>query len=81
MSVAFCIAHRRNGFFVFKDGYEYVLMISAVAVSIAVAGPGRASVDQAAGIVISGAWGAAIALIGGIGGAAALLAATWRPAQ
>jgi putative oxidoreductase len=81
MSVAFCIAHRKNGFFVFRDGYEYVLMISAVAVSIAITGPGLASVDHVAGIAISGAWGAAIALIGGIGGAAALLAATWRPGQ
>jgi putative oxidoreductase len=81
MSVAFCIAHRKNGFFVFKDGYEYVLMISAVAVSIAVAGPGVASLDHAAGILIDGTWGAAIALIGGIGGAATLLVATWRPAR
>jgi putative oxidoreductase len=81
MTVAFCIAHRKNGFFIFRDGYEYVLLISVAAVSVAVTGPGLASLDHAAGIVINGAWGAAIALIGGVGGAAALLAATWRPAR
>ena len=33
MLVAGLLAHRKNGFFVFKDGYEYVLLI-AVAVAL-----------------------------------------------
>src|ERR1700758_1884762 len=30
MLVAGLLAHRKNGFFVFKDGYEYVLLIAMV---------------------------------------------------
>jgi hypothetical protein len=41
MLIAGLLAHRRNGFFVFKDGYEYVLALSVVAPALAVIGPGR----------------------------------------
>lgn len=80
MAVAGVVAHRRNGFFVFRDGYEYVLMISVVAVALAALGPGRISLDHAAGIRFAGAAGVLTALIAGLGGAALLLAASWRPA-
>jgi putative oxidoreductase len=80
MAVAGVIAHRRNGFFVFRDGYEYVLMISVVAVALAGLGPGRLSLDHAAGISFAGTAGILTALIAGLGGAGALLAASWRPA-
>ncbi|MFE9322551.1 DoxX family protein [Nocardia sp. NPDC052278] len=81
MAVAAVVAHRRNGFFVFKDGWEYVLVLAVVAACVAVAGPGAASLDHAVGINsrLDGWVGLAIALVGGIGGAVALLAVSWRP--
>ena len=79
MTVAGVAAHRPNGYFVFRDGYEYVLFIATTAVCIATIGPGRASLDHAGDIVISGWAGAAIAAGAGLGGAGLLLATMWRP--
>lgn len=80
MTVAGVIAHRKNGFFVFKDGYEYVLVLAVVAAFIGFAGPGRFSADHAIGLAEAwqGTTGAAIAG-SGVLGAAVLLAACWRP--
>ncbi|WP_371541657.1 DoxX family protein [Streptomyces sp. NBC_00554] len=81
MTVAGVAVHRPNGFFVFKDGYEYVLLLAVVSVVIGLLGPGRVSVDHALGIddALDGGVGAALA--GGVGilGAALLLALCWRP--
>ena len=63
MLIAGLLAHRPNGFFVFRDGYEYVLVITVVCLALAALGPGRLSVDNAAGISITGWAGAGIALI------------------
>src|SRR5690606_12379466 len=79
MVVAGVAAHRSNGFFVFKDGYEYVLLLAVVCLCLSALGPGRISLDHALGIVVDGAAGAAIAGMSGIGGALVLLAACWRP--
>ena len=81
MVVAGVTAHRRNGFFVFKDGYEYVLMIAVVCAAIGLTGPGTISVDHAIGWAgwLSGGPGVAIAVGAGVLGAIGLLAATWRP--
>jgi len=81
MIVAGVTVHRRNGFFVFKDGYEYVLVLAVVCVAIALLGPGAVSLDRVLGLdaVLSGGVGVAIAAGGGVCGAAILLAATWRP--
>jgi putative oxidoreductase len=81
MAVAGIVAHRRNGFFVFRDGYEYVLLIAVSGAALALTGPGRASLDHAFGIVEDGAAGIAIAAGAGLGGTALLLASTWRPAR
>lgn len=81
MVVAGVVAHRPNGFFIFREGFEYVLMIAVVAVAIAVAGPGAASVDAAAGIVLDGLPAGALAAAMGLGGALVLLATSWRPAR
>ena len=81
MLVAGLLAHRRNGFFVFKDGYEYVLVLAVVCLAIAALGPGPASVDAAAGIVVDGWAGAGIALGVGVLGTTGLLATFWRPAR
>lgn len=81
MAVAGIVAHRPNGFFVFRDGYEYVLMIAVFAVALGAIGPGAASLDHVLDIEITGLAGFLIALLGGFGGAALLLATTWRPAK
>jgi putative oxidoreductase len=79
MLVAGLLAHRPNGFFVFREGFEYVLVLAVVSVALGPLGPGAASVDHAAGIVVDGWAGGAVAL--GVGAVAALglLAAFWRP--
>jgi putative oxidoreductase len=79
MVVAGIIAHRPNGFFIFKDGYEYVLVLGLSAVGIALAGPGSISLDALFGLSVSGAWALVIAAGLGVGGGAVLLLATYRP--
>ncbi|MFI5954455.1 DoxX family protein [Cryptosporangium sp. NPDC051539] len=79
MAVAAIVAHRPNGFFVFRDGYEYVVMIAIISVALATIGPGKASLDHALDIEINELPGLLIAVFVGLGGTALLLAATWRP--
>jgi putative oxidoreductase len=55
-------------------------MIAVVSVALAAIGPGRISLDHAAGINFAGTAGVLTALIAGVGGAALLLATSWRPA-
>ncbi|MFE3543937.1 DoxX family protein [Nocardia sp. NPDC059177] len=81
MLVAAWTVHRRKGFFIVGDGWEYNLVLAVGAVGVAVTGPGRASLDE----VILGAdrvdgwWGFGIAA--GVGLAAGLgqLALFYRP--
>jgi putative oxidoreductase len=80
MVVAGVVAHRRNGFFIFRDGYEYVLMIIVFASALAALGPGQVSLDHALDITVDGGVGVLTALVLGVGGAATLLALAWRPA-
>lgn len=83
MVVAGITAHRKNGFFVFKDGYEYTLLIASAVTSLAILGPGAVSLDRSIGIasVLNGGVGALIAAGGGVVGAALLLGVCWRPAR
>ncbi|HYZ38840.1 MAG TPA: DoxX family protein, partial [Pseudonocardiaceae bacterium] len=81
MVVAGITHHRRNGFFVLKEGYEYVLMIGVVCAVIGLLGPGAASVDRLLGIAVAGPVGLAIVIGVGVIGASGLLAATWRPTR
>lgn len=79
MLVAGVLAHRKNGFFIFNDGFEYVLLISVSVVALSIIGPGKVSVDHLIGIVVDG-WPAALVTVGaGLVSAASLLALTWRP--
>ena len=91
MSVAIWVAHRKVGFFVFlpNQGWEYCATIIVGALAVAAIGPGEWSLDQALGIEFLGigasgyssGWGAfLLAAILGFGGAAAQLAASYRPA-
>jgi len=79
MMIAGFLAHRPNGFFVFRDGYEYVLVLWVTSLALAILGPGRISVDNAAGISITGWAGGGIALGVAVVAVAGLLATFWRP--
>lgn len=82
MSVAWFTNHRKNGFFIFRpgEGYEYVLTLTLVAFGLSGLGSGPWSLDHALRwFEPPGWWGLGIAAVAGVGGAAALLAACWRP--
>jgi putative oxidoreductase len=81
MLVALIANHMKNGFFIFRpgEGYEYVLMIILVSAALAALGPGRISLDHAAGLGLTGWVGLLIALGAGGAGAALLLLTSWRP--
>ncbi|MFL6109754.1 MAG: DoxX family protein [Catenulispora sp.] len=81
MSVAALTDHRGKGFFVFRGGYEYTLVIGVVAIGLAATGPGAWSLDRALGLHVAGAGWAVVALVGGFGAAVALLAASSRLAE
>ena len=83
MAVAWAINHRGNGFFIFRpgEGWEYVMTLGIVGVAIGAIGPGSWSLDDALELTddLTGTPGLLIAGLGGILGAAALLACCWRP--
>jgi putative oxidoreductase len=83
MLVAWITNHRGNGFFIFRpgEGWEYVMTLTFAGFALAVLGAGEWSVDHALDLWddLSGATGLVIALVGGVGGAAGLLASFWRP--
>jgi putative oxidoreductase len=79
MLVAGLLAHRPNGFFVFREGYEYVLVLAVTSVALGALGPGQFSLDDAFGIVVDGWPGAAVTAGVAVVAVAGLLAAMWRP--
>jgi len=79
MAVAFWTVHKGNGLLITKDGWEYVLVLATIGVALATIGPGEWSLDNALGIDLNGPVGFAIALVGGLGLAAGLLATCYRP--
>ena len=79
MLIAGMLAHRPNGFFVFRDGYEYVLVLLVICLGLATVGPGKLSVDYAAGITITGWAGGGVALGVAVVATAGMLATFWRP--
>jgi putative oxidoreductase len=76
MVVAIGSVHFRNGFWAAGGGYEYNLVLWAVAVALAATGPGRFSVDHALGWVdnLSGVWWGAGVLLASIAGGLVVLA-------
>jgi putative oxidoreductase len=90
MVVAGWAAHRPNGFFIFRDGYEYVLVVANTAAAIAILGPGGFSLDAVFGVVnydhpahsgLVGLAGGLVAVTGGLIGGVLLLALGWRPKE
>src|ERR1700737_4209593 len=80
MVVAGVIEHRTHGFFIFRNGYEYVLMIAVILCAVAISGGGRAALDHLIGFGLSPATGLAACVGIGAGGGAALLGAGGPPA-
>jgi len=82
MFVAFWSIHRYAGFFNFHrpdEGWEYVATLSAIGIALAIAGPGRYSVDEALGIAGNLDEWVGLAIIGGgLLVAAGQLATFWR---
>jgi putative oxidoreductase len=81
MIVAIVVAHRNNGYFIFRpgQGWEYCAAIIMAAVVIALLGPGSWSVDSVLNLNYSNWASLIIAIALGIGSAITQLAAFWRP--
>jgi putative oxidoreductase len=82
MVVAAITDHRGKGLFVFKGGWEYVVVVAIVSVALAAAGPGRWSVDRLLGTDDwNGATWAGGAATLGIVAALLLLVVCYRPVK
>jgi putative oxidoreductase len=83
MLVAFLTNHLKNGFFLSsaKEGYEYVLSIAVLSITLGTLGPGKWSLDDAGDIAFpfDPKKALLVTAIVGIGGAALFLLAFWRP--
>lgn len=81
MTVAFWTVHKANGFFIIKEGWEYVVMIGVVAMLVSTIGPGEYSLDNAFDIVddLNGTFGFWVSILLGLGAGHGLLAAFYRP--
>jgi putative oxidoreductase len=81
MVVAALTDHRGKGYFVFKGGAEYVVLVAMVAVGVAAVGPGEWSVDHLVGWNLAGSWWAMVAVVGGALVALAFLSVSYRPSS
>jgi putative oxidoreductase len=81
MTVAAITTHVKHGFFIIKEGYEYVLVLAVCCVVIAMLGPGEWSIDSALDIddTFDGWLGLALAGGGGVAAGLAQLAVFYRP--
>jgi putative oxidoreductase len=71
--------HRGKGFFMFRNGWEYVGVVGAVSAVMAFIGPGRFSVDSWLGRPRSGVKAAVFAAVLGVVSALGLLASSYHP--
>jgi putative oxidoreductase len=74
MTVAVLTVHLRNGLFVTENGFEYNLVLAAVALSLAGVGAGSWSLDNAFGSQLTGAGWALAALAAGVLGGLGVIA-------
>ena len=83
MTVAFVTVHRKNGFFIFREGegYEYVMTMAFALTALAVLGGGQASLDHALDLDLNGVAVGLGAAAAGVLGAAGMLVTSWRPAR
>lgn len=83
MAVAYWTVHKPKGFFIIKEGWEYVFILALIAVGVAMLGPGDWSLDAALGIDgdLDGYVGLLISALGGVAAAAALLGVFYRPPE
>jgi putative oxidoreductase len=65
--------HAKNGPWFQNGGYEYPLVMMTAATALALAGPGRASLDRAIGWDMSGGWLAFTAVGFGVAAGVAVL--------
>jgi len=79
MATAARTDHRDKGFFMFRNGWEYVGVVGGVSAVMALLGPGRISVDALRGKARSGILWAIVAVALGVGSAAGLLGLSYRP--
>ncbi len=81
MVVAIVVAHRHNGYFIFRpaQGWEYCAAILVAAAVIALLGPGSWSADAALNLNYSNWASLTIAVALGFASAIAQLTAFWRP--
>jgi len=81
MVVAWVTAHRTNGFFIFRpgQGWEYVMIVTVVALALGTLGGGEWSLDGVWDLGLSGWWPLVVTAALGGGGAGLLLAVFWRP--
>jgi putative oxidoreductase len=85
MFVAAWTVHRKNGFFIVKEGWEYTLVLAVAAVAIATVGAGKLSLDYAlfhtTGVYayLHGWCGLFIAVVLGLAGGIGQLAIFYRP--
>jgi putative oxidoreductase len=71
--------HRGQGLLITANGWEYVVMLGTIGVLLATIGAGDWSLDNAIGIDLNGPAGFIIAVAGGVGLAALLLAFVYHP--
>jgi putative oxidoreductase len=82
MIVAIVSVHLDKGFFTHNGGYEFPLMIGAVALGIALTGPGKLSLDAMLGLSFSGTrWGLLSLAMGVFGALTPLSTRTSSPKQ
>ena len=79
MTTAGWVGHRTNGFFIIREGWEYVFVLAAAAAALAATGPGEWSLDNAIGIDWSGPVWFVVAIAGGVASTLLLLATFYRP--
>jgi putative oxidoreductase len=85
MFTAYWTVHRKNGFFIVKEGWEYNLVLAVAAVAIAAVGAGKLSLDyalfHASGVYdyLHGWWGLIVAVVLGLAGGIGQLAIFYRP--